>query len=183
MAKMRNVIDRTANLSWITRRSPLSVEILSDSESDNQLARRATYTANTMSSHGNDLLKGSNPQNARQQLYRSTSELPHSSKLHRHHHPHLHRRDKEEKVDKSFGSSLQPSSTYEGSKNEWATPNGSHSGSRRTSIFTSADDNLAAMESQREKKIVREGEVKAESEKSIKRVVCVLFSSRRTGVY
>lgn len=127
-----------------------------------------------MSVSGAELQKASTSQHARLQLQRSVSEAPTVPKHQRpHHHTHLHRRDKDEKAEKSALASLLPSNTLEGTKSEGVTPSGSHSGSRRTSVFTSADDNPSMAGRQRERRVVKDGELKAEKDKSTLRATYV----------
>jgi hypothetical protein len=128
-----------------------------------------------MSGSGAELQKAPSSQHARLQVQRSVSEAPTLSKHHRpHYHTHLHHRDKDEKVEKPVPASLKPNATPEGTKSEVVTPAGSHSGSRRTSVFTAADDNQGMAGRQRETRwVVKEGELKVEKEKSILRAAYV----------
>jgi hypothetical protein len=128
-----------------------------------------------MSGSGAELQKAPAAQHARLQLQRSVSEAPTVPKHHRtHHHTHLHHRDKDEKAELSAPASLKPSATFDGTKSEGVTPSGSHSGSRRTSVFTSADDNPGMAGRQREtRRVVKEGELKAEKEKCTLRAAYV----------
>ncbi len=86
-----------------------------------------------------------------------------------HHHPHLHHRDKADKADKaekSAPASLLPSATFDGTKSEGVTPNGSQYGSRRNSIVPSTDDMPGPIGWQEKRRVVKDGELKAEREKS-----------------
>lgn len=90
-----------------------------------------------------------------------------------HHHPHLHHRDKAEKAEKSSTASLLPSATFDGTKSEGVTPNGSQYGSRRTSVVPSADDMPGPIGRQEKRRVVKDGELKAEREKSALRAAYV----------
>lgn len=123
-----------------------------------------------MSGLGAELSKGAAPKRPHHQLHRSVSEMPIVPKtkgVHHHHYAHLHRRDKDEKGERSAGSSLLPSKTLDGTKSEGVTPNASRSGSRRASVFSSPDDNLGGLV--RERRIANDGVVKAEKEKNVLR--------------
>jgi hypothetical protein len=127
-----------------------------------------------MSGIGAELQKAPPAQPARLQLQRSTSDTPTVPKHQRsHHHPHLHHRDKAEKPEKSSTASLLPSVTFDGTKSEGVTPNGSQYGSRRTSVVPSADDMPGPIGRQEKRRVVKDGELKAEREKSALRAAYV----------
>jgi hypothetical protein len=115
-----------------------------------------------MSSSGAEIPKAG-PVQPHHQLNRSISEIP---RAHRHHHPHLHRRDKDERSPQSTKSSLQPGTTLDVPKSEAVTPNESRSISRRTSILGSADESVGMVGLQPQRRPVSEAEVKAEKEKN-----------------
>jgi hypothetical protein len=130
-----------------------------------------------MSSLGAELQRAPSLQHTRHQLQRAISDVhvvPKHSPFHHHHH-HNHR-DRGEKEEKTAGSNLSASFIFDGTKSEGVTPNVSRSGSRRTSVFISADDNSAMSGWQREKKAVKPGEVKAEKEKSALRATYAFLS-------
>jgi hypothetical protein len=121
-----------------------------------------------------ELQKAPPTQHARLQLQRSTSEAPTVPKhQHSHHHPHLHHRDRAEKIEKSSTASLLPSATIDGTKSEGVTPNGSQYGSRRTSVVPSADDMPGPIGWQEKRRVVKEGELKAERDKCALRATYV----------
>jgi hypothetical protein len=127
-----------------------------------------------MSGIGAELQKAPPAQPARLQLQRSTSDAPTVPKHQRsHHHPHLHHRDKAEKPEKSSTASLLPSVSFDGTKSEGVTPNGSQYGSRRTSVVPSADDMPGPIGRQEKRRVVKDGELKAEREKSALRAAYV----------
>jgi hypothetical protein len=127
-----------------------------------------------MSGIGAELQKAPPAQPARLQLQRSTSDAPAVPKHQRsHHHPHLHHRDKAEKPEKSSTASLLPSVSFDGTKSEGVTPNGSQYGSRRTSVVPSADDMPGPIGRQEKRRVVKDGELKAEREKSALRAAYV----------
>jgi len=132
-----------------------------------------------MSGLGAELQKIPSTQHGRLHLQRSTSEAPTVSKHQRSlHHPHLHHRDKAEKTEKSSTASLLPSASFDGTKSEGVTPNGSQYGSRRTSIVPSADDMPGPIGRQEKRRVVKDGELKAERERSALRAAYVSRLSR-----
>jgi hypothetical protein len=123
-----------------------------------------------MSSSGAEIPKAGPVQTPHHRLNRSISEIPNKiPRAHCHHHPHLHRRDKDEQ---STRSSLQPGTTLDIPKSEAVTPNESRSVSRRTSILGSADESVG-MVLQPQRRLVSEADVKAEREKSTLRATYV----------
>lgn len=135
-----------------------------------------------MSSLGAELQKAPSLQHTRHQLQRTISDvhiLPKHSPFNHHHHHHHHyhhiQRERGEKEEKTAVSNLSASFIYDGTKSEGVTPNVSRSGSRRTSVFISADDNSAMSGRQRERKAVKPGAVKAEREKNALRAKYVFL--------
>lgn len=127
-----------------------------------------------MSGLGAELQKVPSAQHGRLQLQRPTSEAPTVLKRQRsHHHLHPHHRDKAEKPEKSSTASLLPSASFDGTKSEGVTPNGSQYGSRRTSVVPSADDMPGPIGRQEKRRVVKDGELKAAREKSSLRAAYV----------
>lgn len=87
---------------------------------------------------------------------------------HHHHHPHLHRKDhSREKKPQSVHANLQPNKSL--TKSEGVTPVESRAGSRRNSV--SGDmvnwDGANGGGRDREKRVVKEGEVSEERERGV----------------
>jgi len=135
--------------------------------------RAVRNTAKAMSNHGGDNTKPSSPARSHHQVTRSIIEVspPSFPKIHRpqHHHPHIHRRDKDDKTPQSAHLNLQQNGPADGAKSEAVTPHESHNGSRRTSMMgaTSEIDRAGLPGNPREKRVVKEGQVKEEREKSV----------------
>jgi hypothetical protein len=98
---------------------------------------------------------------------RSISEVHH-----KHHHPHLHHHHRKEETQ-SVHASQQALGSYEGtsSRSEGFTPNHSRDASRRGSILGVEIPERNG----REKRVVKEGEVREEREKGVLRAACVNF--------
>ena len=153
----------------------------------NHLRRSQTQSLRThkpepmMSTLGAELQKAPSLQHTRHQLQRGISDVhivPKYSPFHHHHHHHHHHhshRDRGEDEEKTVGSNLSASFIFDGTKSEGVTPNVSRNGSRRTSVFISADDNSAMSVWQREKKAVKPGVVKAEKERGALRAAYVVL--------
>jgi len=110
------------------------------------------------------------PQRPKHLINRSISEIspPSLPKLHHkhHHHPHVHRKDKE---SQSTNLNLQPypsSEQVSGSRSEGVTPSGSRAGS----VWGLDQDGNG---NGKEKRVVKEGEVKEEREKGVLRATYV----------
>lgn len=89
---------------------------------------------------------------------------------HHHHHPHLHRKDhSREKEPQSAHANLQPHE--QGTKSEGVTPEESRAGSRHNSV--SGDmanwDGAKGGGRDRERRVVKEGEVNVERERGVLR--------------
>jgi hypothetical protein len=128
-----------------------------------------------MSGLGSELQRAPSLQHARQHLYRSTSDIQMGRKHHL--HPHIHHGDKSHKDEKSIGSSLLASISFDGTKSVGITPNVSHSGSRRNSVLAPADDHSGVPGQQFAKSTFKEADLKVEKEKSALRAALVSLYS------
>lgn len=126
-----------------------------------------------MSNHASEFSKSLSPLRPSHQYSRSATDLspPAAAKNHyfSHNHPHLHRRDKEEKLPNSSGLSLLPSALPDWSKSEGVSPNDSRVNSRRASIVASNDESTMAG-GQRRTRHITPKEVADEKERSLLRV-------------
>jgi hypothetical protein len=125
----------------------------------------------TTMQHTTDLLPSS-PQRPKHQTNRSITETS-FPKLHRPHHPHIHRLNRDAKVKET--QSAHPNLQSNGwdmlqSKSEGVTPEQSRNASRRTSVLgvPGEMDELPAF-LRDEKKMVKEGELELEKERAVQR--------------
>ena len=94
-----------------------------------------------------------------------------------HHHPHLHRKEHRDSKDKDPQSAHPNLQSHEGgTKSEGITPEESTAGSRRTSHDLHGWDRLG-WERFGEKRVVKDGEVKEERERSVLRAAYVMHFS------
>jgi hypothetical protein len=155
---------------------------------------KLNLSSSHVASHTNSVpIQPTSPPRPKHLSTRSITEISSVPKTHKHHHhPHLHHRDKEEKEKhpKASNSSLnlQPSAAEFGpgreerSRSEGVTPSESRNASRRGSVNGAAagaawDDSVGMGVLQREKRVVKEGEVREERERGALRAAYVILSS------
>ncbi|KAF4636908.1 hypothetical protein G7Y89_g1193 [Cudoniella acicularis] len=140
-------------------------------------ARRATMSFNLplpAPDRSKPPLLTTSPTRPRHQVTRSISELSTSfPKLHRphhhhHHHHHIHLNKDKDSAPQIVGSGLLSNGEMFGTVSESATPNRSQDVSRGTSVL---GERWEDGEKEKEKRVVREGQVKEEKEKGAQRAL------------